>query len=125
MAYNTRGVNWYCMDKMEQIIYWFLHSSGFTVPAPEPPRPLGGPRLLAGSSLSESESRKNVELRSARQTLHGATGSYIIIELVVILVKLIEVVVFFLEIIILERFASKVVDGTRNYLCRMSSETMG
>ena len=37
-------------------IYWFLHSSGFTLPPDAPPRPLGGPRLLAGGSLSDSES---------------------------------------------------------------------
>lgn len=54
---HTRRKHGIVATKTDRItIYWFLHSSGFTVPAPEPPRPLGGPRLLAGASLSESES---------------------------------------------------------------------
>lgn len=85
------------------------------------PTTLGRSTPSCGRLVVRFRVLKNAELRSAGQTSHGARGSYIVIELVVIiLVKLIEVVIV-LQQIILEGFASEVVNGTRNYLCCMSS----
>ena len=74
--------------------------------------------------MSESESWKNAVLRSGGSSI-ARGDSYIVIELVVlVLVELVEIVVI-IQHIVLEGFAGEVVNGTRNDLWDVSSPKEG